>query len=513
MSNAFSLFRSLIIYAICLPLAIFLGYLLATPDDFVSFGLVTLVLVSLALPLFLRWHHPLLILTWNMAATAFFLPGSPSVWLVVCGISLTISVLQHALNKNQKFIHVPALAWPLIFLAIVTLVTAKLTGGMGIRSLGGHNMGGKRYIYLLAGIAGYFAVTARPVPPHRARLYVGMFFLGALTAAIGSLAAWAPRSFWRVFALFPPDYAGTEALWSDPVISPLNVISRSSGLAAVGVAVFAFMLALYGTAGLSELRKPWRWLVFLAAIAASLYGGFRSAIPFYFLTLAVLFFLEGSARSRLLPALILVAILGATIALPFTNKLPLSVQRSISFLPFVEVDPLAAQDAEYSTQWRWDMWEEVWPEVPQHLLLGKGYSMDGQQMEMLASGMTRGLNPAAGAILAGDYHSGPLSLVIPLGIFGVIAVLWFFWAAIKALYQNYKFGDPENRRLNRFLFAYFVVKVIFFFAVFGALYSDIALFAGLAGLSVAINGGVRKPMAAPAEAPVFTPFKLAGAVR
>src|SRR5260370_21203947 len=118
MSNAFSLFRSLIIYAVCLPLAIFLGYLLATPDDFVSFALVTLVLVSLALPLFLRWHHPLLLLTWNMAAAAFFLPGSPSVWLLVCGLSLTISVLQHSLNKNQIFLHVPSLALRLLSLAL-----------------------------------------------------------------------------------------------------------------------------------------------------------------------------------------------------------------------------------------------------------------------------------------------------------------------------------------------------------------------------------------------------------
>ena len=513
MSNAFSLFRSLIIYAICLPLAIFLGYLLATPDDLVSFTLVTLVLVSLALPLFLRWHHPLLVLTWNMAATAFFLPGSPSIWLLVCGISLLISVLQHALNKSHKFIHVPALAWPLIFLAVVVVVTAKLTGGIGIRSLGGHNMGGKRYIIFLAGIAGYFALTARQIPPQRAKLYVGLFFLGALTAIIGSLAAWAPRSFWPVFALFPPDYAGTEALGGDPVMSPLNIISRSSGLAAAGIAVFAFMLAVYGTDGVFNVRKPWRWLVFLVAIVASLYGGFRSALPFYVLTLAILFYLEGSARSRLLPALILAGILAASVALPFANKLPLSVQRSICFLPFVEVDPIAAQDAEFSTQWRWEMWQAIWPEVPQHLLLGKGYSIDGQQLEMLVSGMNRGLNPAAGAILSGDYHSGPFSVILPLGIFGVVAVLWFFWAAINVLYQNYKFSDAENQRLNRFLFAYFIVKVIFFFAVFGALYSDVALFAGLAGLSVAVNGGVRKAAKAPAESPVFTPFKFAGAAR
>ena len=36
MSNALSIIRSLIIYSLCLPLAIFLGYLLAMPLDSVS---------------------------------------------------------------------------------------------------------------------------------------------------------------------------------------------------------------------------------------------------------------------------------------------------------------------------------------------------------------------------------------------------------------------------------------------------------------------------------------------
>ena len=48
MSNALTILRSLIIYSLCLPLAIFLGYLLAMPMDAVSF---TIVVSALCLPL------------------------------------------------------------------------------------------------------------------------------------------------------------------------------------------------------------------------------------------------------------------------------------------------------------------------------------------------------------------------------------------------------------------------------------------------------------------------------
>lgn len=95
--------------------------------------------------------------------------------------------------------------------------------------------------------------------------------------------------------------------------------------------------------------------------------------------------------------------------------------------------------------------------------------------------------------LVGDYHSGPLSVILPFGIFGSIAFVWLLLAAGRVIYQNYKFGDPAFHNINIFLFAYFVVKAIFFFIIFGSLHSDLPLFLGLLGLSISLNGGVVKP--------------------
>ncbi len=76
------------------------------------------------------------------------------------------------------------------------------------------------------------------------------------------------------------------------------------------------------------------------------------------------------------------------------------------------------------------------------------------------------------------------------------------------VYQNYQFGDPALHHTNTFLFAYFVVKVVFFFAVFGSLYSDLPVFLGLLGLSISLNGGVAKPVVVPQPKIVFNRFKL-----
>lgn len=76
MTNPISIIRSLLIYGLCLPLAIYLGYLLANPMDRVSFGVVIVVLFLPLIPLLLRWHHFLLVMSWNMSVVLFLFPAA-----------------------------------------------------------------------------------------------------------------------------------------------------------------------------------------------------------------------------------------------------------------------------------------------------------------------------------------------------------------------------------------------------------------------------------------------------
>src|SRR5262245_57365479 len=112
MSNPTVLLRSVLIYAICLPLAVLLGYMLAGPLTWTSFGTIAGVIFLLVLPILLRFHHPLLILGWNVSMIVFFLPGQPSIWLPLAGFSLMISICRRAIDHKFRFISVPELTKP-----------------------------------------------------------------------------------------------------------------------------------------------------------------------------------------------------------------------------------------------------------------------------------------------------------------------------------------------------------------------------------------------------------------
>jgi hypothetical protein len=506
MSNAFALFRSLVIYGVCLPLAIFIGYLLATPDDFASLSVVSLLLALMTIPLFLRWHYPLLILSLNMAGGFYLLPGQPTFALVMIGVSLGISVLGHVMNRNLKFMQASSVAWSLIFLTAVILGTAKLTGGIGLKTFGSDAIGGKHYVYLLAGIAAFFAITARSIPPKRAGLYLALFLAAPMTAAIGELVSVISPNLYFIFWFFPPDMYAASAFFSDAGIL------RLAGIGVASAAGINLLLAHYGIQGVLDLRRGWRFPLFCLLLVGSTLGGFRSTVISVAMTLMIVFYLEGLMRSRLLPAVILATILAGTLIVPFSDRLPLSVQRSLAFLP-LKLDPEAELSALDSVNWRLQIWNDLLPTIPQYLVVGKGLGIDARDLALLAD-TNRGSQTGDIASLAGDYHSGPLSLIIPFGLGGVVGFFWFLFASIRVLHKNYQFGDPEYRRYNRFLLSFFLANTFMFFFIVGSFYSGMATFAGIVGLSVALNHGVRSSSVVELEAEPFVhKFKLAGAAR
>lgn len=481
-----------------LPLAVLVGYFLAEPLELGNTAVVLAVVGVLCVPLLMRWYHPLLIFLWNSAINPIVLPGRAGLWMVMTCIGLLFAVLNRAVNPKARFINISPVTYSLLALAAVVVLTAFLTGGIGVRSLGSSQYGGSRYVNLLMGIAGYFVLTSRRIPLHRAGLYVGCFFLSGLTYAIADLAILAGPQFHFLLYIFSTNYAGDQIAYQADLSRSLV---RIRGTAVVASAVYTYMLARFGIRGMLDLTRPWRLPVFLLAVTAGLGGGFRSYVVLFGLTFVALFYLEGLHRTRYLLILLAVVLVGSAIVLPQAYKLPLVAQRGLCFLPG-NFDAAAKQSAQVSLEWRLDMWKQVLPEVPRYLFLGKGYILDPNDLYLAEHSAYRRQGGApSGSLVAGDYHSGPLSILIPFGVYGMIAFLWFLGTGVRALYSNYKFGNPACQTVNALLLAAFAARAFFFFVGFGSLHSDIFYFTGLLGLGVALNGALPATARVPAEEP------------
>jgi len=382
---------------------------------------------------------------------------------------------------------VPSVSASLLVLVGVVLVTAYLRGGIGIRSLGSSQYGGKGYFYIMGAVAGYFALISKRLPKEKAGLFVGLFFLAALTALVPNLAYFGGPKFMFLFYLFPPSYAYEQAL-GDYALD--RDFARVYGLTFASNGVYCYLLARYGLRGVFDVTRPHRLALLLAAAAGSLFCGFRSFMLLFILTVITQFFAEKLFRPKVILGVGASFLVVCSAVLPNADRLPLVAQRSISFLPptLVSINPAIRQNARLSTDWRLHMWRDVLPDVPSYLIKGKGYGLDPGELALAVEADRRGYTTYQWALVTGAYHNGALTLLIPFGIGGVVAFLWFAVASIKYLYRKYRYGEPALKTVNTFLLAYFVAKLIYYFGVFGSFYTDFFVFTGIIGLSISLNG-------------------------
>jgi hypothetical protein len=500
-----SLFSGLLAFGICVPLALFLGYLLATPLEPTSMVFVSLMLFLLVSPILLKWHHEALIVSWNLALAAFFLPGAPAVGYLVGGLSLFFSAAKRALLRQANQIHCPSVSIPLVLLAAIVLITAQQTGGIHARSLGSDAWGAMRYFQVLGSIVGYFAFVSQPIAPQRANLMAGLFFLSGITSLIPVLIGLAGPAAQPLLIAF----AQTSIAANDTTVFSDN-FQRFVGVMFMSQAVCYFMILRFGIRGILDLHRPWRIIAFTAMILLGLLGGFRSFLIILGIVCLVQFYFEDLFRSRIFLWFSGGAVLGMALLFAFADQLPMPVQRSISFLP-VQIDPAVRRDAAGTWDWRWEMWRVTIPLVPNYLLLGKGFNFDGTDYYLTTLGAQRGMSSVYdAAMISSDYHQGILTLIIPFGIWGLLAFVWFCVASIRVLYRNYRYSPPELRVINTFLLSYFVGRLVFYLSIYGEFYLDLMLFTGTIGLSLSLNRGVQQKtdIATSAQAPSTEDLRL-----
>lgn len=417
MFGALTIPRKLLVAVSVVLISVYAGYQLANPDSLKTIALMTGLAGMLVLPLMIRHYHPLMLISLNSNIVFNFLPGNLSLWMILAISGIIIVMLNRCLHKHESSLHVPAISWALVVMVIVTLLTAVLTDSLGFRFTGSNLMGGKRYYFILAAVFVYFILVSKAIPRDQAKLYVFLWLLPSISSVISNLVYALGPSFYFLFNFLSVDVVrhqmGSETLGLSAGIS------RWSGMASLSLNMLVMILMLYGFRGLCDLRRPWRQLLLVAVVIATLMSGFRTNFVFMVLVIGLVFYMEGHHRNPLVLSGLLVAAILFSMLLPFAHLLPQVAQRAISVIPIAKVDAAVAWDAEATKQWRLDMWNLLWPEIPKYLIVGKGYGIDATEQYLLMETVKRGKAATwEVSMLHGDFHNGPLSVIIPFGIFG-----------------------------------------------------------------------------------------------
>jgi len=124
--------------------------------------------------------------------------------------------------------------------------------------------------------------------------------------------------------------------------------------AGLGMVIFTTLLCFYSP--LNILLSPHKLFLMLAAALGVLMSGFREQ----FLQLCLVFAYMSIIRKQFIIFIILACMgYGAVFILSeekILQDMPLGIQRALSPLPGIEIDPMILADADFSIDWRKEMW-------------------------------------------------------------------------------------------------------------------------------------------------------------
>lgn len=423
-TNAIS---KIIVLVIGLSLAILMANLLVT-DKFIAFAWLGVAAVLITCIAMGRDIWMLIPLTAALGLT-LMIPGRPTTLMLGQGMFVGFSVLLFLMRRLPWQFRFSEMDFWLLVLGLCVL-QVYMRNPVSISLLGGEQIGGRPYILVALAFVTYFFLSNLDIAAQKLSWILRLTIVASLISfALNVIGFFIPT----VGMFYGAAGRGSQSDFAQVEGTATTGLERASRIGFLGNTAQDISLVV------SSFKNPlkacfhplWGSLVLISLVFAAL-SGYRNQI------VAVgLAYLVGIAyRGGWISVLLSTVALGTTVILLAIGNsimpLPANIQRSLSFLPGTW-DESIVYDAEGSTDWRMEIWQEVMltDRWIQNKWIGDGLGFSAQELQAQKTLQdTKGAVSLSGlglhqdAILAsGDYHSGPIQTIRTIGYVGLFFVL------------------------------------------------------------------------------------------
>ena len=360
--------------------------------------------------------------------------------LILTGTYFLSVLLGHQQYENK---HIPG--YKFIMWYAVLLVVIIAVRGAGLRILGSTTWGGQRYIVQFLSIALFFVVPNIQLGKKHIRWVV---WGGLIAGIVGTLIT-----------------LKTGDIFSESLEENRVNESRATYLGALYGALFPVAYAFK-----AKRIRLINVALMLALLLILLATGFRGRL----ITYSAMLFLYGLFKARnKLGYWVRMLLLGGVawgFVLLITPQLPLNLQRTLSIVPGTVVDAAVQQNADRSIEWRIELWQYALTQAHKYYIVGRGMTIDVLDVLENAGVNDIGVVNSWFYFQTHAYHSGPLTLLIDLGIPGVILYLIFSGYAIRTMWgyaTRLAKLDSFESRFALFSCIFVIWKFIAFYLIFG----------------------------------------------
>lgn len=413
---------------VLLPLALLLGQWSAT-DPVVAMGFSVGIVVLLVVVVLGRYVWLLIPLFHPFIGAFRLLPGGFALRDVVIGGVSVFLLIIWMVRRFELRIRLGSLEF-ILLLQYVWLAQAFVRRPAGFYVLGSETVGGRAYVEIPIALVGFFILASQVVDLKRVKQASSLFVCGGVGSALlqvfATVVPAAGMVIMRGYELVGGRSIMNAASQSNIVGSVINSVGRKEYLSFLVKPLFAWLMAITRPLGLINPRRPLIVITFGIVMVAALLSGFRSLL----LWITMLYIAAAIVRRYKVDILVaclggIILIVAATAGNGSLFDLPLSVQRTLSFLPG-DWHYMAKESAEDTVNWRFVMWKEALftDKFIENKWIGDGYGLRHEDLALQAQILTAEVvTPEMMQehfMRSGDYHSGPVETIHRVGYLGLI---------------------------------------------------------------------------------------------
>jgi O-antigen ligase len=404
--------------------ALFLGYYLAD-DPFIAIVAVWGLGWLLTLPYHAQLSIYIAVATFTSAFIVPFFPGRPYFWefaalLGWSGLMMTFSLRRYRPDSGEILRRNRWLILGVAGYCVVLLITMGYRG-FGLRILGSLQMGGRYYFQQLAcAVFPLLFASCRVDEKTLVRLFVLQCALSMTFLVSDFVFALAPEQLYFLLQFFevPGDAVNFEMQ-----VERLG-IRRFQSLYVVSTGLIFLLAVRYNLRDFLGWRALYLLPITLLLLGVGVLSGHRYLLVVLPISLLITAFAQRFFAVRQVLVLSVVSLLLFIGLYAFARDMPLAAQRAASFLPGIDVDARASEDAESTLETRRILRRVGMELAPQYLWLGRGLGQSGigdYSMQWDPGGITLHVN-------TGKFYNGFVGLLVNTGLPGTCFMLLFLTA-------------------------------------------------------------------------------------
>jgi hypothetical protein len=367
----------------------------------------------------------------------------PELAILLCTV---VFACRYALHSRSVFLFRPAHAGVILY-SVWAGIIFKLHP-VGLLVMGSSSGGARFYFKIALAFASFLIVANQKVTDRDAKWIIRLLLIGSIVSMTINIIQYR----------FSPSPVNP-----DPNANVEDYYTWHQAISLPAVIFMLWLVSRYKIKEIFSLTRPWALFLFIFCVVAAAISGKRAGLASVLVIPLIAAILRKEYFYVVCGTILTVALIFVlTLGQGDLFRLPLQVQRSLSYLPGKWDWEVREQFQSSIDPFRKEMRELAWENIKQHPLVGQGYAVNAHEIWGIASRGDLNMFTVLSLALGSSWHNTWLGIWSDLGFPAVLFWAMFWIQSVAIGHQVYRrtLHGTAYRTLAMMILLYFIGDIL-----------------------------------------------------